>query len=177
MNLIGILVIIMSLENIKTLTMNPYFFSMLVQGFLSGYKKPCDIKLIFMAVPILLHEDSRKRLASANKRSKIESIYNKGEDIGDGQKLTGKSNLAGYYKRYELSKPFTKKLLIVLFSNNKIVINDNKVYLLESISYKEFSGSLKMWIRISNYLGIIFSETDKESLSCFLGVEKSEKLY
>lgn len=167
----------MSLEKIKILTMNPHFFSLLVQGFLSGYKKPCDIKLLFMAVPILLHEDSRKRLASANKKSKIESIYNKVEIIENEEKLTGKSNLAGYYKRYEILKPFTKKILIILSSKNKIVLKDNKVYLLEYINYKDFSGSLKRWVRIANYLGIIFSETNEDSLNFFLGVEKSEKLY
>ena len=42
----------MSINNIKKLSMNPHFYSLLMQSFLSGYEKPCEIKLPFMAIPI-----------------------------------------------------------------------------------------------------------------------------
>ena len=45
----------MSINNIKKLSMNPHFYSLLMQSFLSGYEKPCEIKLPFMAIPILLY--------------------------------------------------------------------------------------------------------------------------
>lgn len=49
----------MSISNIKKLSMNPHFYSLLMQSFLSGYEKPCEIKLPFMAIPILLYEIGR----------------------------------------------------------------------------------------------------------------------
>lgn len=54
--------------------MNSHFYSLLMQGFLSGYKKPCEIKLPFMAIPILLYAESREHLVKANKRSRIETV-------------------------------------------------------------------------------------------------------
>ena len=48
----------MSINNIKKLSMNPHFYSLLMQSFLSGYEKPCEIKLPFMAIPILLYAES-----------------------------------------------------------------------------------------------------------------------
>ena len=50
--------------------MNSHFYSLLMQGFLSGYKKPCEIKLPFMAIPILLYAESREHLVKANKKSR-----------------------------------------------------------------------------------------------------------
>lgn len=41
------------INNIKKLSMNPHFYSLLMQSFLSGYEKPCEIKLPFMAIPII----------------------------------------------------------------------------------------------------------------------------
>lgn len=38
----------MSISNIKKLSMNPHFYSLLMQSFLSGYEKPCDIKFGFI---------------------------------------------------------------------------------------------------------------------------------
>ena len=60
----------MSINNIKKLSMNSHFYSLLMQGFLSGYKKPCEIKLPFMAIPILLYAESREHLVKANKKSR-----------------------------------------------------------------------------------------------------------
>lgn len=48
--------------------MNPHFYSLLMQSFLSGYEKPCEIKLPFMAIPILLYAESREKLVNANRR-------------------------------------------------------------------------------------------------------------
>ena len=61
----------MSINNIKKLSMNPHFYSLLMQSFLSGYEKPCEIKLPFMAIPILLYAESREKLVNANRRSRF----------------------------------------------------------------------------------------------------------
>ena len=56
--------------------MNSHFYALLFRGFLSGYNKPCEIRTLFMALPILLYSDSREKLISANKRSSMESLFN-----------------------------------------------------------------------------------------------------
>jgi len=53
----------MSIENIKRLSMNTHFYSLLTQSFLTGYEKPCELKLVFMALPILIHKESREKLS------------------------------------------------------------------------------------------------------------------
>lgn len=55
--------------------MNPHFYSLLMQSFLSGYEKPCEIKLPFMAIPILLYAESREKLVNANKKSRIDTLF------------------------------------------------------------------------------------------------------
>lgn len=55
--------------------MNPHFYSLLIQGFLSGYDSPCDLKLSFYVLPILLNKDSREKLKTANRKSRIETLY------------------------------------------------------------------------------------------------------
>ena len=65
----------MSINNIKKLSMNPHFYSLLMQSFLSGYEKPCEIKLPFMAIPILLYAESREKLVNANRRSRIDTLF------------------------------------------------------------------------------------------------------
>ena len=55
--------------------MNPHFYSLLIQGFISGYDSPCDLKLSFYVLPILLNKDSREKLKTANRKSRIETLY------------------------------------------------------------------------------------------------------
>ena len=73
----------MSINKIKTLTMNPHFFSLLMQSFLSGYGKPCEIKLACMAIPILLYVESREKLVNANRRSRIDTLFQSPQIIED----------------------------------------------------------------------------------------------
>ena len=47
----------MSISNIKKLSMNPHFYSLLMQSFLSGYEKPCEIKIKYMALTILIYAE------------------------------------------------------------------------------------------------------------------------
>ena len=75
--------------------MNSHFYSLLMQGFLSGYKKPWEIKLPFMAIPILLYAESREHLVKANKRSRIETVLQPPQIIEES-KISGKTRLSGY---------------------------------------------------------------------------------
>lgn len=91
----------MSISNIKMLSMNPHFYSLLMQSFLSGYGKPCEIKLPFMAIPILLYAESREKLVNANSKSRIDTLFQSPQIIEEN-KISGKTRLAGYIDRYNL---------------------------------------------------------------------------
>ena len=160
----------MSISNIKRLSMNPHFYSLLIQCFLSGYEKPCEIKLPFMAIPILLYAESREKLVTANKRSRVETLF-QSPQIVEESKISGKTRLSGYVDRYNSLKPYCKKALIILSSEDKIVIDKQKIVLTKKVDYKDFEGTIKDFAKCAFYLGVIFSKTTEDHLSYFLGVE------
>ena len=163
----------MSIKNIEILSMNSHFYALLFRAFLSGYDKPCEIRILFMALPILLYSDSRKKLLSVNKTSRIESLFNKPKDMENNEKISGKSDLAGYIKRFEDVKGLSKKAIIILYSQDKISLEGNKVFLIsDPINHLNSKGEIKNWIRAAYYLGIIFSKTNEDHLNYFLGVDR-----
>ena len=161
----------MSIENIKRLSMNTHFYSLLIQSFLTGYEKPCELKLVFMALPILIHKESREKLCNANIKSRIDTLFQSEQVVGNS-KISGRTRLTGYIDRYNALKPYSKESIIILCSENKVVINnEHKLIVVKKIDYKSFSGIVKNWVKCANYLGIIFSKTTDDHLSYFLGVE------
>lgn len=161
----------MSIENIKRLSMNTHFYSLLIQSFLTGYEKPCELKLVFMALPILIHKESREKLCNANIKSRIDTLFQSEQVVGNS-KISGRTRLTGYIDRYNALKPYSKESIIILCSENKVVINnEHKLIVVKKIDYKSFSGMVKNWVKCAYYLGIIFSKTTDDHLSYFLGVE------
>lgn len=152
--------------------MNAHFYGLLLQGFLSGYNKPCEIRLVFMELPILLYSESRKKLATAKSTSKMETLFNTPESLDKSIKISGKVKLSGYLKRYEELKPFSKKALIILYSEKKIVVNENKIVLIEPIKYLDFDGTVREWIKAAYYLGVVFAKSNEDHLNYFLGVDR-----
>ena len=150
--------------------MNPHFYSLLMQSFLSGYEKPCEIKLTFMAIPILLYAESREKLINANKRSRIDTLFQSSQTIGEN-KISGKTRLSGYVDRYNSLKQYCKEAIIILSSEKKIVLKDHKIFLIQKIDYKNFNGNIREWIRCAFYLGVVFSKATEDPLSFFLGVD------
>ena len=137
--------------------MNPHFYSLLMQSFLSGYEKPCEIKLPFMAIPILLYAESREKLVNANKRSRIDTLFQSPQTIN--------------VDRYNSLKPYCKEAIIILSSEKKIAIEKHKIFLLQKIDYKGFEGDIREWIKCAFYLGVVFSKATEDHLSFFLGVD------
>lgn len=161
----------MSIENIKRLSMNTHFYSLLIQSFLTGYEKACELKLVFMALPILIHKESREKLCNANIKSRIDTLFQSEQVVGNS-KISGRTRLTGYIDRYNALKPYSKESIIILCSENKVVINnEHKLIVVKKIDYKSFSGMVKNWVKCAYYLGIIFSKTTDDHLSYFLGVE------
>ena len=161
----------MSIENIKRLSMNTHFYSLLIQSCLTAYEKPCELKLVFMALPILIHKESREKLCNANIKSRIDTLFQSEQVVGNS-KISGRTRLTGYIDRYNALKPYSKESIIILCSENKVVINnEHKLIVVKKIDYKSFSGIVKNWVKCAYYLGIIFSKTTDDHLSYFLGVE------
>ncbi len=150
--------------------MNPHFYSLLIQSFLSGYEKPCEIKLAFMSIPILLYAESREKLVTANKRSRVDTLF-QSPQIVEENKISGKTRLSGYVDRYNSLKPYCKKALIILSSENKMVIDNHRIILTQNINYKNFEETIKYWLKCAFNLGVVFSKTSEDHLSYFLGVD------
>lgn len=141
-----------------------------MQSFLSGYENPCEIKLPFMAIPILLYAESREKLVNANKRSRIDTLFQSPQTINEN-KISGRTRLSGYVERYNSLKPYCKEAIIILSSEQKITISNHKIVLIKNINYKDFQGTIKEWIKCAFYLGVVFSKTTEDHLSFFLGVD------
>ena len=150
--------------------MNPHFYSLLMQSFLSGYEKPCEIKLPFMAIPILLYSESREKLVNANIKSRMDTLFQSPQIINE-YKISGKTRLSGYVDRYNFLKQPCKEAIIILFSEKKISFKDHKIFLIKKIDYKSFKGNIRKWLKCAFYLGIVFSKTTEDHLSFFLGVD------
>ena len=161
----------MSMNNIKILSMNPHFYSLLIQSFLTGYEKPCEIKLPFMALPILLYAESREKLVNANIRSRIDTLFQSPQIIEES-KISGKTRLSGYLDRYNSLKPSCKEALIILSSEDKLIISEYKIRLTQKVDYKSFQNTIvRDWLKCAFYLGIVFSKTTEDHLSYYLGVD------
>lgn len=161
----------MSMNNIKILSMNPHFYALLIQSFLTGYEKPCEIKLPFMALPILLYAESREKLVNANIRSRIDTLFQSPQIIEES-KISGKTRLSGYLDRYNSLKPFCKEALIILSSEDKLIIREHKIRLTQKVDYKNFQNIMvRDWLKCAFYLGVVFSKTTEDHLSYYLGVD------
>ena len=104
----------MSINNIKKLSMNPHFYSLLMQSFLSGYEKPCEIKLPFMAIPILLYAESREKLVNANRRSRIDTLFQSPQLLMNVRFLVKQGYLAMLTDIIHLNHIVKKQLLFYL---------------------------------------------------------------
>lgn len=160
----------MSINQLRILSVNHQFFSLLVQSFLTGYGKPCKVKIIFLAMSLIYSSKIREKLSSANVKSRLETILNLSYELDD-LKISGKFNSTIQFNNIKIFKPYCKDALIILYSEKKIIIKDFEVILLKSINYTNFNKTIKLWLRCAYYLGIIFSKTLEEYLNYFLGVE------
>lgn len=161
----------MSIENIETLSLNPHFFKHLIICFLSGYGKPCDLKLVFMVLPILLYAPSREKLASAISTSRLESLFRAQVEVNDNTKLSGKTRLSGFLSRYDMLQSATKQTIIILHNEKLISIHDRYISADKVVLYKNYNKSISTWMKSAYYLGVVFSKSTEDHISFFLGVE------
>lgn len=160
----------MSISQIKKLSMNEHYYALLLQCFLTGYGRPCHVKVAFMSLPILLSSKSREKLKTARKTSRIDTIFSEKQKIYENN-ISGRERLSGFVQRYNILLPYGKKALIILSSENKATVVGRKIGLLKNVDYKAYSGEVRKWLRCAFYLGTIFSKTTYGHLAYYLGVE------
>lgn len=119
----------------------------------------------------LYYERMMTKGCRVNIKSRIDTLFQSEQVVGNS-KISGRTRLTGYIDRYNALKPYSKESIIILCSENKVVINnEHKLIVVKKIDYKSFSGIVKNWVKCAYYLGIIFSKTTDDHLSYFLGVE------
>jgi hypothetical protein len=162
----------MNIEYLKVLSLNPFLMGKILQNFLKGYGSSIEFKLIFYVLPIILYKDSRDKLSTAKKSSRIDTLFGGRQDFSeDGTlKLSGKVNLSGFLERFQELKELTKQTLIVLSNEEKIRIG-NEIILIQEDNYQKYYGNIKSMLKSAFYLGIVLSKATTEQLESFLGVK------
>ena len=85
----------MSIRQIKKLSMNEHYYALMLQCFLTGYGRPCHLKTACMSLPILMYSESREKLKTANKQSRIGQTCSKGSLLFSGSLEGGKQVVEG----------------------------------------------------------------------------------
>ncbi len=160
----------MSIRKIQRLSMNEHYFALIFQCFLTGYGRPCHLKMAFMSLPILMYSESREKLKTANRASRIDTIFSSKQKVL-GADISGRERLSGFTQRYEMLLAYCKKAVIILSSEGKATVTGREISLLKTVNYKAYSGEVQEWFRCAFYLGVIFSKTTYEHLAYYLGVE------
>lgn len=162
----------MSIENLKTLSLNPFMMAKIIQNFMEGYQQNIDLKLVFYVLPIVLYKDSRDKLSSAKKTSRIDTLFGgkNSSAFNEELKLSGKVNLSGFYERFEELKGLTKQAIIILTNEGTIRLG-NEIVLLKTQRYDNYTGSIRTTLKAAFYLGVVFSKASQEYLDDFLGVK------
>lgn len=160
----------MSISQIKKLSMNEHYYALLLQCFLTGYNRPCYLKIAFMSLPILLSSKSREKLKTAKKTSRIDTIFSEKQELF-GNEISGRERLSGFAERYNNFLSYSKKAIIILSSEKKAVVTGKEIRLLKDVDYKAYSGDVKDELRCAFYLGTILSKTTYDHLAYYLGVE------
>ena len=157
-------------NNMKLLAMNPHFYALLIQGFLSGYGSPCEIKFAFIAITILINADTRKPLKTANRNSRFETLYSSGRTFYE-ESVSGKALFAGFAVQYHTISPYVRKAIIILCSEGKASLSGNTLVCSSSVDFHDYAEPTKAWIRSAFYLGKVMQKSSKATISLYCGVE------
>lgn len=161
----------MSIEYLKTLSLNPFVMGKVFINFLEGYGNKVDLQLLFYVLPIILHKDSREKLSSAKSTSRLDTLFGNRQEYGENEemKLSGKVNLSGFCERLEALKGITRQTIIILSNEEKIQL-ESQVALLKRDKYENYSGDLRETLKAAYYLGVVLRKVSQQYLDDFLGV-------
>lgn len=155
-------------EHIKIISMNSHFYALIIQTFLTGYKKDCSLEMLYNVLPFITYIDLRTPLINANSKSSLYSVYSDSKNHLGKNRLSSKVRKIDFRRRYYTLKPYLGKALIVLYSNKKIILIKNRIKLLEEVKYQKYDIELRNWLKASYYLGSIFNKISIKELKYFL---------
>lgn len=162
----------MGISDISTLSTNPHFYSFLIRCFLTGYKKPCSLGLVYLSLPILLSSEAREKFLHANSRSTLDTVFDV-KHISEKGKISGKSRLANYFQLYDLLRDSCGKAIVILSSEGLIDVRNNQIFLVKELHYSTLKDSTKSWARIAHYLGVVFAKSSQTDIFFYIGAEKT----
>lgn len=103
----------------------------------------------------------------------MDTLFSKPEELENGTKISGRVKLSGYIERFKATINFSKKSLIILSSERKIILKEKKIFLIKEIKYSDYKGVVREWVRAAYYLGVVFAKSNEEYLNYFLGVDRT----
>lgn len=163
----------MSVERLRTISLNPFFASKILQSFLTGYNDTLEFKILFYVLPIVMYKEARDRLIKANSASRINTVFGKKHQYNDTDiKMSGKAIFSGFIERFDIFNELTKQSIIVLAEEEKIQLKE-RIELLIKIDYKGYPNDIKGYLRAAYYLGVIMSKNSIEYFEHFLGVHSA----
>lgn len=161
----------MSIKHIETLIYNPMFFSKIIQSFITGYHKEVDFKTIFYVLPIVMCRDARYRLNFARSNSTLYSIFDQEKKFVDhGVEFNSKFCLNQIADLFDDYITFTKQSLIILSSQNKIILTKN-IILQEKFNHNNIPEKIREYFKAAHYLGIILAKVDRVEFEDFLEIK------
>ena len=152
-------------NEIRDLIQSPLWIASLLEYFLSGVQRVKEeglpFELVFLAIPILLDEDSIEHLSKGNINSNISKMMK--NIVLQSSYFKAKWNIEYY-------KPVTKKSIIVLASMKNISI-DNNIRLLNPIkNISEPVEYKKTYYKAAYNLGAMIAKEESLDLIIKFGV-------
>ncbi len=152
-------------NEIRDLIQSPLWIASLLEYFLSGVQRVKEeglpFELVFLAIPILLDEDSIEHLSKGNINSNISKMMK--NIVLQSSYFKAKWNIEYY-------KPVTKKSIIVLASMKNISI-DNNIRLLNPIkNISEPDEYKKKYYKAAYNLGAMIAKEESLDLIIKFGV-------
>ena len=151
----------MKIDERHTLASNPFWLSELIGFFNQGYGDKAPFELVYLTAPLILRQESRKKISSLNSTSTIYSAF-----LESKEKRT---KIAGLQKHVESYKHLVIPSLIV-YSNkgNKfgLRLQNGKKYQYNKIDNKQ----VREYCKAAYILGKIFAKESTKECFYKLGV-------
>lgn len=143
----------MKSKELENMIFNPIYTSLIIHHFLSGFKgvnqDGIKTELIYIVLPIIYNQELSSKLSNLNINSKLATLIENNEYESFFSQINSKVN---DYKK------ITKHSLIVLSSNNNLII-DEYINIENALDYKnEEDTNIRNIFKSAYNLGILFAK-------------------
>jgi len=162
----------MKSRDLIDLMFSPVWVSTLLHHFLSGVQQynPHGIKteLLYLAIPLIVDDITRKQLTTANTKSTLSSIFYNTKEL-ENNRLDIKNALLNKNDHVKQYHEITNRGLIYLGSIEKL---DIKQFITVDtvVDLKKEKGIRREFCKAAYYLGIILAKEDYRNVFVKLGI-------